>query len=96
MNKFTILAFFAAVVLFSSCGADQVVVDKMADEMCTAMDKYNEEDPMTMLDAASGMLDIASKEEEYGSVTESQLKETMEAKCPEGYKKFMKLAESGK
>ena len=96
MSKFTFLACTAVALFFSSCGADQAVVDKMADEMCTAMDKYKEDDPMSMLDAASSMLDVASKEKEYGDVTESQLKETMEKKCPDGYKKFMKLAESGK
>jgi hypothetical protein len=93
MTKFTFLAFIASIMLLSSCGADQAVVDKMADEMCTAMSKYDENDPMSLL--SCGMLDIATKEDEYGSVTESQLNETMEKKCPDGYKKFKKITETG-
>lgn len=91
MKKIAIFAL--AVGLLSSCGADQATVDKMAGEMCTAMEAYNEADPMTLLDAANQMTEIAGKEDEYGKVTEDQLMKAMESQCPEGHKKFLSLAE---
>lgn len=92
MKRLAFLAIGAAIFLSSCGGADQATVDKMTGEMCDAMAIYNEEDPMSMLDAASAMLEISEKEDEYGSVTEDQLYEAMEAKCPDGYKKFKELA----
>jgi len=63
----------------------------MADEMCEAMSKYKEEDPMSMLDAYSDMMIISKKTDEYGTVTETQLKKAMIKKCPEGWKKYSSL-----
>ena len=88
-----IVIFALAVGLLSSCGADQATVDKMAGEMCAAMEMYNETDPMSLLDAANAMTEIAGKEAEYSKVTEDQLMKTMETSCPEGHTKFKNLAE---
>lgn len=60
----------------------------MADELCVAMEKYHIEEPMTMLDAANDMSIIQNKKEEYGNVTNGQLKKAMLKKCPEGWKKY--------
>lgn len=95
MRKSTVIVFAASIFLLSSCGADQKVVDQMADEVCQAMSKYKEEDPMTLLEAATGLEQVQSKEGDYKDVTEAQLKSSMEKKCPDGYKKFMKLVEEG-
>ena len=62
-------------------------------QMCSAMEMYNEADPMTLLDAANAMTTIAGKEDEYGKVTEDQLMKAMETSCPDGHKKFLSLAE---
>ena len=71
----------------SSCGGS-AAANKMADEMCIAMEKYNVEEPMTMLDAANEMSTIRKKVKEYGNVTHTQLKNAMMKKCPEGWKKY--------
>ncbi|MBX9851795.1 MAG: hypothetical protein K2X86_08560 [Cytophagaceae bacterium] len=92
MNK----NFLYAIVLgafLTSCGADQKIVDQMANELCTAMNKYDEKDPMTMLSAAEDMMKIADNKT-YESVTESQLKDAMTKMCPDGAKKFDNLANS--
>jgi hypothetical protein len=65
----------------------------MADEMCRAMTKYDEEKPKTVFEAGSLMLDIISKGNEYGNVTEDQLNKAMMEKCPEGYRKFVLLSD---
>ena len=97
MKKFVYVSLFALASAFlTSCGADQATVDKMSGEMCSVMEKYDEADPSSMLTAANGMIEIAGKETEYGKVTEDQLYSAMEKQCPEGYKKFKALAESGK
>lgn len=64
--------------------------------MCAAMYGYNQVDPLSMLKAANAIREILKKEEEYGDITEEQLKKAMEKKCPEGYKKFIEIGESGK
>jgi len=97
MKKIVYVSLFAfASAFMMSCGADQATVDKMSNEMCTVMEKYDETDPSSMLTAANGMMEIAGKEAEYGKVTEDQLYSAMEKQCPEGYKKFKTLADSGK
>jgi hypothetical protein len=89
MKKFLLLS---TVTIFAfSCGADQATVDKMAGEMCSAMELYKNDNPMSMLEAAGKMSEIAGKEDEYSGVTEGQLKGAMETKCPEGYEKFQTM-----
>ena len=92
MTKFATLV-FPALVFLSSCGADQAIVDKMTTEICTAMDKCNEKDPLSVLEATGAVIDVMSMSEEYGDVTETQFEESMKNKCPEGYKKFLKMTE---
>jgi hypothetical protein len=55
------------------------------------MEKYEENDPMTMLSAANEMMLISKKTKEYGQVTDAQLKKAMLKKCPEGWRKFENL-----
>lgn len=90
MKKLTLVFALSTVIVLYSCGGS-AAANKMADEMCSAMEKYKEDDPMSMLDAASDMMDISKKTEEYGKVTEGQLKKAMMKKCPEGWKKFDSL-----
>ncbi len=91
MKNLLFVALFAFALLFSSCGADQATVDAMADDMCNIMEKYNPEDISSMMDVATEMMELSSKEG-YGSVSEAQMKSAMEAKCPEGYKKFEEMS----
>jgi hypothetical protein len=70
-----------------SCGGSEAA-NKMAEEMCIAMEKYKVEEPMTMLDAANEMSNIRKNTEAYGKVTDAQLKKAMMKKCPEGWKKY--------
>ncbi len=95
MKRITLMAITATTLFLSSCGANQQAVDNMADEMCKAMDKYNEEEPVTILAAAEDIDRISKNEADYGKITEEQLKETMEKKCPAGYAKFLKMVEDG-
>ncbi len=81
-----ILLLVLMIGLFSCQGSE--AANKMADEMCIAMEKYNVEEPMTMLDAANDMSVILKKTNEYGDVTNAQLKKAMMKKCPEGWKKY--------
>jgi hypothetical protein len=78
---------FAILTIGYSCG-NSAAANKMADEMCEAMEKYNKDDPMSMYDAASDMETIRKKTAEYGSVTDTQLKKAMLKKCPEGWNKY--------
>lgn len=84
---------FAATGMISlySCSGGSAAAGKMADEMCSAMEKFNEGDAASMLEAANAMMEITTKEDEYGAVTEAQLQKAMEEKCPEGWAKFEKL-----
>lgn len=90
MKKIVLISSVLAFVL-CSCGADQASVDKMTEEMCSAMELYKKEDPSSMLRAAGKMSEIAGKQKEYGSVTESQLNETMQVKCADGFLKFQEI-----
>jgi PBP1b-binding outer membrane lipoprotein LpoB len=95
MKNLLFVALFGLALIFSSCGADQATVDAMADDMCKIMEKYNPEDPMTMLDISSEMLDLQSKDG-YGSVTETQMMDAMKEKCPEGAEKMQSILDMGK
>ncbi len=90
LQRGVIILSIAGLALLYSCGGS-AAANKMADEMCIAMEKYKEDDPMSMLDAASDMMNISKKTEEYGKVTEAQLKRAMMKKCPDGWKKFESL-----
>jgi len=93
MKKFLILIGVTGMVTLYSCGgAGSEAANKMADEMCAAMAKFNEADANSMLEAASDMMEISKKEDEYGKVTEAQLQKAMEDKCPEGWAKFEELS----
>ena len=83
-------AAIAALFLLGACGADQEVVNNMADEMCGAMELITE-DPMSLMAAAEKMTEVATNSE-YGSVTEAQLMEAMNEKCPEGAEKLKELS----
>jgi hypothetical protein len=86
-----ILLAIAVVGLFGACSsADQATVDAMADDMCAVMDKMDPEDPMSLLEVAGDMMEVAAKEE-YGTVSEKQFRDAMGAKCPDGLKKFEDL-----
>lgn len=84
-----------ATLFLSSCGADQATVDKMSGKMCEAMEAYDPEKPMTMLDVSKKLMDIANNKDEYGTVSESQLQSAMEKECPEGWTKFEELKKLG-
>ena len=96
MRKIFTIAFAASTIIMSSCGAKQQIVDKMADEVCQAMSKYKEEDPITLLEAATGLEKVSSNEKEYKDVTEAQLESTLEKNCPDGFKKYKKLIDQQK
>jgi hypothetical protein len=87
MKRTLLILLVALVVGLGSCGGSEAA-NKMADEMCIAMEKYHLEEPMTMLDAANEMSTIRKKTDEYGKVTDAQLKKAMMKKCPEGWKKY--------
>ncbi len=90
MKKMALVFAVAAMMVMASCGSS-AAANKMADEMCAAMEKYDYDDPMSIIDAANDVNVISKKSEEYGTVTEGQLKKAMMKKCPEGWKKFDSL-----
>lgn len=90
MKKLLFAALFAGSLVFSSCGADQATVDAFANDMCATMEKYNPDDLNSMMEVAGEMMEIATK---YSDVSDAQVKEAMEAKCPEGYKKMMEMGQ---
>ncbi len=94
MKNLIILLAVTAATTFYSCGGSSGAANNMADEMCSAMEKFNEGDAASMLEAANAMMEISKKEDEYGKVSEAQLKKAMEDKCPEGWKKFESLTGS--
>jgi len=94
MKNLLFVALFAVALLFSSCGADQATVDAMCDDMCELMEKYNPEDPMTLLDITTDMLDLQTKEG-YSSVSEAQMMSAMKEKCPEGAEKMQGILDMG-
>lgn len=93
MIKISLYIFAASTIMVTSCGADQQTVDKMADKVCQAMSKYKEEQPETLYDAFVDVQTVSSINGEFKDVSDSQLLSTLEKKCPDGYKKFMKLVE---
>jgi len=92
MIRVSIFFFAAFLIMLTSCGADQQTVDKMADKVCQAMSKYREEEPETLYDALVDLQKVYSLDGEFKDVN-SQVIITLEKKCPEGYKKYMKLVE---
>lgn len=94
MKKLLYSVAILGVLSLSSCGADQATVDKLTEEMCTALDGVTMDDPVGLLNAATAMSEIATKDE-YSSVTEAQLKDGMKEKCPEAYKTLEELVEAG-
>ncbi len=91
MKNLIILIAVASITGFYSCAGGSQAANNMADEMCSAMEKFNEGDASSMLEAANAMMEISKKEDEYGKVSEAQLQKAMEDKCPEGWKKFEAL-----
>ena len=45
-----------------SCGGSSAAANKMAEEMCAAMDKYQEGDVASMMEAANAMMEITKKD----------------------------------
>lgn len=96
MKRLIFSLFVATTLFFTSCGADQKTVNKMADEMCVAMKSYNPKDPIGSLSALKKISAISKKQDEYGSVTEGQLQDAMKSICPEGFKKFVNFLKKNK
>ena len=90
MKKMIWTFLVSALVLMYSCSSS-VEANKMADEMCAVLEKYKDDDLMSMVDAASDVNNILIKKDEYGEVTEAQLKRAMLKKCPTGWKKYSSL-----
>ena len=88
--KKLILAIAVVGMLGACSSADQATVDAMAADMCVVMEKMDPEDPMSLLEVAGDMMEVAAKDE-YGSVSEAQFRDAMKAQCPEGLKKFEDL-----
>lgn len=86
---------FIGLFILSSCGADQATVDKMTQEMCTALEGVDTEDISSLMDAAIGMMDVVEKSDDYASVTEAQLESAMKEKCPDGWKVFEEISAMG-
>ena len=93
MKKYIII--LIGFLTFSSCGADQATVDKMTSEMCEALNGVDASDPFSLLDAASGMMDVMSKEDEYSSVSQAQMESAMKEKCPDSWKVFEEILAMG-
>lgn len=89
----SILLFVASIVLVSACNnkADKETINKMADEVCNAMELIDEGDPMSYIEAQSALVTIQENIEQYGKVTENQLLTAMNEKCPDGAKKYSNL-----
>ena len=85
-------ASLAVLMLLGACGANEETVNKMADEMCAAMELITD-DPMSLMAAAEKMTEVASNADEFSSVTEDQLMTAMEERCPDGAAKFKDLTE---
>ena len=96
MKRLIFSVFVATTLFYTSCGADQKTVNKMADEMCVAMKSYNPKDPIGSLGALNKIMAITKKQDEYGSVTEGQLKDAMKKICPEGATKFENFLKQNK
>ena len=84
---------FLIAILFWSCNksAKQETVNKMADEMCKAMEVWDKSNPMSLIEATSAMTNIRENSEEYTKVTKEQLLSTMKQKCPGGAEKLIEL-----
>jgi hypothetical protein len=79
-------------IAFSSCGKkNSQAATSMANEMCKAMELIKPEDPMSSIEAASAITEIAAKTEQYGDVKEEELIDAMKKVCPEGAKKYIDI-----
>ncbi len=75
---------FGISVLFISCkGVSQEVINKMADEMCEAMELLNSDNPMGDIEAVGAIVKVRENEE-YSDVSEEDLIKAMEKNCPKG------------
>lgn len=77
-------------LVLNACGGS-AVANELADEMCLVMEKYQENDPASMVATAHEMEEVATKKEEFRKVTLPQLKRSMMKKCPDGWKKYESL-----
>ena len=91
MKNLLIIA-IVLIVTFS-CGTDQKIVDSMADEMCSAMENVNIDNPKSILDAATALLEIQAKEDLYKEVTLDELENSMKKKCPSGWDNYLLLSD---
>ena len=91
MKKMTLIFTIIGMAILYSCGGSPAA-NKMADEMCAVMEKCKDDEPMSMVEAASDINDIKKKKDEYGEVTEIQLMRVMRKKCPEGWRKYNSLS----
>ena len=91
MKKLLLFA-FSITLFFTSCGGiNQETINKLADEMCAAMELYEEENPMSIMKAATALTEIEKNADEYAGITESQLEAAMKTICPEGLVKYEAL-----
>jgi len=79
----------AIICMCSACNGS-AEANQMADEICTAMEKYDHSEPMSKYDAAND-LNVIRKNEKYTRVTEAQLKKIMMKKCAEGWNKYQSI-----
>ncbi len=82
-------------LFFASCGADQATVTKATDELCEAYANYDEKNPSSTIKVLGKVSKIMSNES-YQSITEAQLMDAMNEKCPKAAKHIEKLLAGGK
>lgn len=82
--KKLVFILLAAITVGACSGVDEATVNKMASEMCGAMNLYSPEDPMSGIESHSKYTEIIENKEEFGMVTEAQLLVALEEHCPEG------------
>ncbi|MBM76936.1 MAG: hypothetical protein CL846_00495 [Crocinitomicaceae bacterium] len=82
----------AGIYLFYPQKASQETIDKMADEICSAIDGVDFNDMESLMNAAIAVAEITDKTE-YQLITEDNQDLAAKEKCPDNWAKFVEAYE---
>ncbi|QQS52314.1 MAG: hypothetical protein IPM71_06145 [Bacteroidota bacterium] len=94
MRKLVLISITSTFFL-ASCQLNQSKdLKKMTDEICFAMEQYDESNPISLLLVADSLASISEEAQTLSKREQLKLKRLLESKCPDGFNKLNALISS--
>lgn len=89
------LIFLTTTFFLTSCQLNHSnKLAEMAEEICLAMEQYDESNPITLMLVADSLVRISEEAKSLTKRQQLKLKQLLESDCPDGYEKLNSLISS--